>query len=244
MLNAVLLDLDNTLILFDEPGFYDRFFDKMAPFFHDLMARDLLVEKTITATMALKENNGALLNRECFTRAFNAGGDLPMDIFWERWLAFYEDVYSPFGVPVTVPRGQADIIDRLARSGLTLVIASNPVFPPIALKRRMAWGGIDPAPFSLLTHMDNMSFVKPREGYFRSICKMIGTAPEACLMVGNDPVNDMAAKATGMKTYLTTDASEVHFASLTGSTGSEGGHRHDFQGPLSGVWESVAELLG
>lgn len=248
MLKAVLLDLDNTLILFDEPGFYQRFFEKMAPAFSDLMPADRLARKTVEATMALKENNGTMLNRDWFTRAFDAGENLPMERFWERWLSFYRDTYAPFGITVTVPPGQSDTIDRLAQSGLILAIASNPIFPRIALERRMAWGGIDPAPFSLLTNMDNMSFVKPREGYFRSISEKIGVAAEDCLMVGNDPVNDMAAAAAGMATYLTTDGLESHFTSLTAGAGplagASGERICDFSGPLSGVWNAVETLLG
>lgn len=245
MLKAVLLDLDNTLIIFNEPGFYRRFFGRMAETFADLMPADVLSRKIIDATTALKENNGAMLNRDWFSRAFAAGENLPMGRFWNRWMTFYQDTYSPFGVAVTVPSGQADMLDRLACSGLTLVIASNPIFPRIALERRMAWGGIDPSVFSLLTHMENMSFVKPRAGYYRSIGEMIGVAPEDCLMVGNDPVNDMAAAMVGMRTYLTTDASESHFISLTTGNGPAMTTRPDpdFRGPLSRVWETVASLL-
>ncbi|MFH1985378.1 MAG: HAD family hydrolase [Pseudomonadota bacterium] len=242
MLKAVLLDLDNTLILFDEPGFYQRFFDKMATAFHDLMPADQLARKTVAATVALKENDGRMVNRDWFNQAFTADQDLPMHRFWDRWLSFYRDTYGPFGIPVTVPPGQADTIDRLAQSGLTLAIASNPIFPRIALERRMAWGGLDPAPFALLTHMDNMSFVKPREGYYRSISEMLDVAPETCLMVGNDPVNDMAAAVAGMSTYLTTDGRESDFTSLTAGAGAAAPYIPDFSGPLSGVLDVVARL--
>jgi FMN phosphatase YigB (HAD superfamily) len=244
MLKAVLLDLDNTLILFDEPAFYARFFDRMTAFFEDIMPTEELTRRTLAATMALKDNAGAMSNRDWFTRAFDDGAELPMARIWERWLDFYRDRYGPFGIDIAIPEGQAEVVSDLAQRGLSLVIASNPIFPPIALARRMAWGGIDPEPFSLLTHMENMSFVKPHAGYYRSISEMIGIAPSDCLMVGNDPVNDMAAGAIGMKTYLTTDASESDFASLTMGSGAVVDRpQSDFSGPLSRVCDAVDDLL-
>jgi len=244
MLKAVLLDLDNTLILFDEPAFYKRFFDRMAAVFQDLMPAEELTRRTLTATMALKENAGAMSNRDWFTQAFVDGAELPMEHIWERWLDFYRDHYGPFGIDIAIPQGQAETISELLQRGLALVIASNPIFPPIALARRMAWGRIDPKSFSLLTHMENMSFVKPHTGYYRSISDMIGIAPSDCLMVGNDPVNDMAAGAIGMKTYLTTDARESYFASLTTGSGAVADSPPpDFKGPFSRVGDVVDALL-
>lgn len=245
MLKAVLIDLDNTLILFNEADFYQRFFERMAPFFEDLMPADELARRIVSATMALRDNDGGMLNRDLFSKAFDDGADLPMDIFWERWLGFYAETYGPFGIAVSRPKGQAETLRRLAQRGLMLAIASNPIFPRIALERRMGWGGIDPAPFALLTHMENMSFVKPRPAYFRSIGEMLRVAPEDCLMVGNDPVNDMAAAAAGMRTYLTTDACSAHFAALTAGgdgAGDAGDRMPDFEGPLAGVVDVVSDL--
>jgi FMN phosphatase YigB (HAD superfamily) len=245
-IKAVLLDLDNTLILFDEPEFYRSFFQRMASAFEDLMPAEELKRRVVAATLALKDNRGSMRNRDWFSRAFDAGAGLPMDRFWNRWLRFYRDIYGPFGTAVTVPAGQAELIDRLKRRRVPCVIASNPIFPDIALKRRMAWGGLDPTDFSLLTTMDNMSFVKPHAGYFKSIADAIGVTPGECLMVGNDPVNDMAAAGAGMMTYRTTDALEVHFASLTEENRpapSADRPSPDFQGPLSRVWETIEALL-
>jgi len=247
MIKAVLLDLDNTLILFDEPGFYRSFFDEMASAFEDLIPAEDLIRRCVAATMALKENRGSMLNRDWFSRAFDAGDGLPMTRFWDRWLRFYREIYGPFGTLVTVPAGQADLVHRLVHRGVMRVIASNPIFPGIALERRMAWGGLDPADFSMLTTMDNMSFVKPHAGYFSSIAEALGVAPKECLMVGNDPVNDMAAAGAGMMTYRTTDASEVHFATLTGeapAAAADNAPAPDFHGPLSRVWETITPLLG
>ncbi len=51
--------------------------------------------------------------------------------------------------------------------------------------------------------------------YYHQTCELIGEAPAECLMVGNDPVNDMSAALAGLKTYRTTDAEVIDYASLT-----------------------------
>jgi len=46
----------------------------------------------------------------------------------------------------------------------------------------------------LVTHIENMSFCKPRIEYYLEICWKIDEPPEACLMVGNDPINGATAR--------------------------------------------------
>jgi FMN phosphatase YigB (HAD superfamily) len=129
---------------------------------------------------------------------------------------------------------------------LKLVVASNPIFPVIALEERMAWAGIDKAGFDLLTHIENMSYVKPRVEYYLQICEIIGVAPTDCLMVGNDPVNDMVAGAGGMNTFLTTDVGDIDYSSVTLTHDAPTELPHipppDFSGPFSDVTGVVGEL--
>jgi FMN phosphatase YigB (HAD superfamily) len=97
-------------------------------------------------------------------------------------------------------------MDKIVQTGFKLVLASNPIFPLNVQMKRLGWVGLDHLPFHIVTHIENMSFCKPRIEYYLEICKKINEPPEACLMVGNDPVNDMVAALTGMKTYLTNDS--------------------------------------
>ena len=67
---------------------------------------------------------------------------------------------------------------------------------------------------------------------------MLAVPPEQCLMVGNDPLNDMAAGAAGMKTYLTTDGKQVDYTSLQMTVDQKNPPvpiLPDFTGPLRDV---------
>jgi FMN phosphatase YigB (HAD superfamily) len=54
-----------------------------------------------------------------------------------------------------------------------------------------------------------MNYVKPRLEFYYQICEKIAVQPEKCLMVGNDPFNDMIAAKAGMKTFLSTDSNQI-----------------------------------
>jgi FMN phosphatase YigB (HAD superfamily) len=99
----------------------------------------------------------------------------------------------------------------------------------------------------LVTHIDNMSFCKPRIEYYLEISQKINENPENCMMVGNDPVNDLIAAHTGMKTYLTDDSKgadrvRVDTHEILQKHQLANIPAPDFKGPLSKVPEAVSAL--
>ncbi|MBQ2720385.1 MAG: HAD family hydrolase, partial [Clostridia bacterium] len=97
------------------------------------------------------------------------------------------------------------IVDGLCERGFEVVLATNPIFPPVATLSRISWAGLSAESFSLITNYSNSSYCKPNPKYYREILSKIGKAPEECLMVGNDVEEDMVAQSLGMKVFLLTD---------------------------------------
>ncbi len=246
MLRAVLLDLDNTMILYDEPAFYERYFTIINRMFSDIFPPDEFRTRLIRATMSLRRNNGELSNRRFFMKVFSEGNDERKAEVWQRFTHFYETEYQSIEVEVRIPDGLHDTLGRLQQDGLKLVVASNPIFPLVALHKRMAWAGIENFRFELVTHIDNMSFVKPRAEYYFQICKKIGEVAGDCLMVGNDLMNDMVAGTAGMKTFLTTEAGEIDYTSVATSVDESTEPQHiptpDFSGAFADVISVVRRL--
>lgn len=100
----------------------------------------------------------------------------------------------------------AEIFSILSKKDVKIVIASNPFWPRIAMEKRMGWAGLDQKQVQLITHLENMHYCKPRLEYYEEICHKVEEKPGDCLMVGDDPVNDMVVGKLGMKTFLTTDS--------------------------------------
>jgi FMN phosphatase YigB (HAD superfamily) len=215
MVQALLLDLDNTLILYDEPAFYIHFFKAVQNWFDDLVPGDQLRHHLTRAMISLKNGGGRKTNQDRFVAGFCEQSDLSEDVFWDRYVAFYETRYPELPVTVNTPAGLPDVFRRLRDFDLPIVIATNPVFPLEAVRQRISWAGLDPSDFTLITHMSNMHYVKPQSGYYLQISEMLGIPARHCLMVGNDPRNDMAAATVGMHTFLTTDCDAAKHASMT-----------------------------
>jgi FMN phosphatase YigB (HAD superfamily) len=247
MLKAILLDLDNTLILFDEARFYQGYFRKIETLFQDIMPPDKFVHQLIMATRAMVQNNGEMTNAEYFMTAFAQDYKDRRKELWNRFLYFYETEYDNLEAHFTLPDHLYETMDNIVQTGLKMVLASNPIFPFSVQMKRLAWAKLDHLPFDLVTHIENMSFCKPRIEYYLEISQKINETPENCMMVGNDPVNDLIAAHTGMKTYWVDDSKgagrvTVDTRKILQTLQISDIPTPDFKGPLSKVPEAVSTL--
>ncbi len=249
MLNAVLFDLDNTLIRFDERTFFERYIPEITRVFADIISPDRLVEKLLIATSELMKNNGEMSNAEYFMKIFAKGHEEQSDELWKRFIRFYETDFDQFQALVEVAPGVREVFLGVKRAGLKLVVASNPIWPQMVQMKRLAWAGVGDLQFDLVTHIENMSYCKPRIEYYLEICQKIGENPNHCLMVGNDPVNDLVVARIDMKTFLITDDTTANDSAIELSKRM----RHeseievptpDFTGALLDVPDAVEALLG
>jgi len=244
MLKAILFDLDNTLIMFDEDIFYAGYIWRISKVFADIMPAQVFTERLIAATRSLKNNDGRISNKAYFMAEFSRGYENRQEELWQRFHYFYNHEYDKLKLNITLPDSLHAVFNALLNDGFTLVLASNPLFPENVQIKRLAWAGLDHIPFSLVTHIENMTSCKPRLEYYLEICAKIRIAPQDCLMVGNDPINDMVAAGVGMKTYLTDDARGIDHSALKQSRNLSGPHppavpKPDFTGPLAGILDII-----
>lgn len=249
MLKAVLFDLDNTLILFEEEKFLLSYYPVMMARFAGVFPDGKFAERLMKATAVLRDNDGSKINRELFMEALCDGQDVRRDVVWERFEQFFDLDFDRFKDAVTTAPGAETAFRHIKSRGLKIVVATNPIWPLAVQQKRLAWAGLGGIDVDLITHIDNMSYCKPRLGYFLQICQLIGVEPGECLMVGNDPANDMVAARTGMQTYQTTDSRAYSQKPLELSkkfigNDLEGIPPADFSGPLADVPGTVDKLLG
>ena len=98
----------------------------------------------------------------------------------------------------------ATILQQVKAQGLRVALATNPIFPAVATENRIRWAGLQPEDFELYTTYENSDCCKPNPLYYQRITEKLGVAPEACLMVGNDAMEDLAAAQLGMQVFLLT----------------------------------------
>lgn len=206
MIKAILFDLDGTLLPMDQDLFLKAYFGglikAMVPHGYD---PELVVKSIWAGTGAMVKNDGSRTNEEVFWESFCAffGPDARKDepLFQNFYKTEFQKVSAVCGHD---PRA-AESIHEIKALGYRTILATNPLFPPIATRSRVRWAGLQPEDFEYITTYDNSSFCKPNLRYYEEILNKRGLSPAECVMVGNDVGEDMIAATLGMKVFLMTD---------------------------------------
>lgn len=206
MFDAILFDLDGTLLPMDLETFVSAYFGRLAqklvPYGYEPKA---LIDGVWAGIAEMTENDGSRTNAEAFWAKFS-------ELFGERVLrdiAIFDEFYrNEFNEAKAAcgynPRAGA-LITALKEAGGRLILASNPVFPLVAQQNRLIWAGVDPQAFGYFTHYENSHFCKPNRRYYEEIAEVCNLDPGRCLMIGNDVREDGAARQCGMEVFLLTD---------------------------------------
>lgn len=118
--------------------------------------------------------------------------------------SFYTDIYPSLQACVTSVKGATDIIYRLRELDYVIAIATNPIYPEIAIKQRLEWAGLplEDDLYRFITSSDNMHFAKPDPAYYAEILGRIGVEPDEAIMVGDSVKNDIVpAQTVGLHTF-------------------------------------------
>lgn len=205
-LTTILFDLDGTLLPMDQEEFIRAYFHQMAGKLAPLgYEPQKLMDAIWTGTAAMIANDGRQNNETVFWNAFcRIFGPKAMedkDIVDSFYLQEFQRVQA---VCPANPQA-AQTVHRLQDLGLTLVLATNPIFPAPGTHSRIRWAGLTVEDFALCTTYENSRFSKPNLNYYRDILQQLAVSPEECLMVGNDVGDDMVARELGMEVFLLTD---------------------------------------
>lgn len=203
---AVLFDLDDTLLRNDMEGtFLQHYFALLTEYARPLFEPRELMAALLAATEAMQRNQDpkGLTNEEAFAAVFapQLGQPWPaLHAFFER---FYQEYFPKLHVYAEAHPDARQAVQACLAAGCRVVIATNPLFPRLAIEHRLEWAGIGDLPFALVTSYENMHTAKPAPAYYAEITTQLGVAAAECLMVGNDLLLDIApAKRAGMGTFL------------------------------------------
>jgi HAD superfamily hydrolase (TIGR01549 family) len=204
-LQALLLDLDDTLIDNSMDTFIPAYFRALKAFVAGVVEPGRFIEELLNATRAMDHNDGAgPTNEEVFAAEFYPALGVPREEMESLLARFYNEAF-PQLEPLTGRRPAAPKIVEWAKDrGLQVVIATNPLFPRTAIEQRMAWGGVgvDLFDYELVTCYENSHATKSSPAYFREIVESLGRQPGECLMVGDNWAWDVVrAGEAGIPSY-------------------------------------------
>jgi len=206
MFKAILFDLDGTLLPMDNNQFIAEYLKILGAYMQKYLEPVKFIEHLNLSTTAMLSNKeDDKTNEEVFVENFFQHPAFEEEKILPVFEKFYETEFPKLKRYTRYSDLIPKILAEVNKKGFSLVVATNPVFPEIAIKQRLEWAGLVDLPFELITTYENMHFCKPSLQYYLEISDMLKIEPEKCLMVGNDAGEDMAAKAAGMSTFLVED---------------------------------------
>ncbi len=220
--DAILFDLDGTLLPMDNDAFLFGYLDMLsARFVPHGYTKEAFLSAMWRGVAAMVKNDGTRKNEDAFWDTFvSLLGDRMRDL-----IPLFEDFYEkefPRAITFTSPSPLARrAVDAAHSIAPRVILATNPFFPRIAVSERLRWAGLSEGDFDLVTVYENSSFCKPNPLYYNAILEKFSLSPEKCLMVGNNTEEDIIpARSLGMSTYLLTDCLISKGGSLPASHGS------------------------
>jgi FMN phosphatase YigB (HAD superfamily) len=210
MINAILFDLDDTLLTTNLDAFLPGYFQLLSTRLASHVPPKAFVQALLASTRLMSSpHDPALTNQQVFEADFFPRIGVAESTLRPIFEEFYREDF-PRLRSLTSPRPEARAVVQSAfRRSRHVVIATQPVFPLVAIQQRMNWAGVADLPYRLITSYENMHTCKPMPEYYLEIASFLGCSPEECLMVGNDPDQDIdPAQRAGLATFRITASGE------------------------------------
>ncbi|MGE5580852.1 MAG: HAD family hydrolase [Bacillota bacterium] len=203
---TVLFDLDGTLLPVEMGFFFKHYMNALARAFADKMTREAFEKALLGATHETINNlDPSVGNLKAFADAFTRRSGLDWDDVWPTIQRYYIEDYPSLRQHVPADDVALSVVRHCVESGWDVVLATQPLFPEIAVRERMGWCGVDSLPWRFISTIENMHFCKPHLAYYREVLEKAGLRPDECIMIGNNMQEDMVARKLGMKTFLVED---------------------------------------
>ena len=203
MFHAFLFDLDRTLLDVDMEALLRHYFQLLAARLAPYLPPDQARAQVLAATRTMMADTDPSTTNEAvfwadFSRRTGQAAESLRPVFEE----FYAQDFPRLQVHAQALPAARPLIEELLVQERKVVIATNPVFPRVAIEQRLAWAGLADLPFAWVTTLENTHACKPHPAYFQEILAHLDCAPQEALMVGDDVGFDLPAAQVGIATFL------------------------------------------
>ena len=203
-MNTVLFDLDGTLLPMNQDAFMNTYFHALGSRLDSAGFNSKKVLNAIhAATEAMYQNDGQTTNEAVFMKKFRLLNPVKDENkFLNVMENFYKKDFEAAKSDTKPSPYVAKTVALLKKKGYRLAIATNPLFPEVAISKRIQWAGLNKRDFDWVTTYENSCFSKPNLHYYRQLIQSLGKRPKDCLMVGNDTLEDLCSVKIGVDVFL------------------------------------------
>ncbi len=213
MIKAVLLDLDDTLLGNPTQQFVENYLGALDQSLVASLGGGNFVRPLMMATREVVRNlNPLRTNAETFFETFMPFLTVSREEFDRAAADFYSTVYPRLQSFTERRPAARQIVEWLLAHEYSVVVATNPFFPRVAIEGRLNWAGLPmhEIPFRLVTTLETMHFSKPNPHYYEEILAHIGVQADEAVMVGDDWENDIVpAWHAGLNTFWIHDSATL-----------------------------------
>ncbi len=203
---AILFDLDGTLMPTTNEDFEKVYLHTLGEALSEHIEPKALLTSMWKALEVMVLDQSDKTNETVF---FDSFGELVGEDVIKKIEPLFEKYYlNEFEILKTVLDDNTEMvktIEKLKAKGYRLVIATNPMFPEVAVRQRVVFSGFNPDDFDFMSNFSIHTKTKPSIAYYKEVLKHNNLDPKDCLMVGNDMEEDMVVKALGMDAWLIDD---------------------------------------
>ncbi len=148
-----------------------------------------------------KKNQSDLDNLSKFAIDFESRINISQSEIIKRFKDFYQTNFAEV-CQIMIVHPIAKELLNLASERFQIVAATNPLFPLVANETRFSQTGLDIFPWVEITSAEDYHFAKPHIEFYEELLDKIKKKPSECMIIGDDPINDMVAGGLGIKTFL------------------------------------------
>jgi len=203
VIRAVLFDMDGTLLPLDIDEFFVRYTALLSKRFTDIAPPREFIGHLMSSTAKMMANDDPSRTlMQAFWDDFLPSVGRDLDSMLARLMEFYTTEFGTLGQHYGFHPDARRAVEAAVGQGYEVVLATNPLFPKIAIEERMKWARIYDLPWKMVTTYEDMHYCKPNPRYYTEILEIIRRTPEECVMVGNDTRDDLVVRSLGMPAFL------------------------------------------
>lgn len=185
----LLIDLDDTLLENNMDTFVPGYYNLLSSTLAEFCPPDRLLPALMAGSKAMMLNTDPSVTlEESFDAVFYPRIGISKPDIAPKILNFYQNQFNSLQ-SLTKPFPEAKtLIEKAIEKGYQIVIATNPLFPRVAIDQRLNWADLpaEKYPFKLITSYEYFHFCKPNPKYYLEILSALSLDAADCLMVGND----------------------------------------------------------